>query len=165
MNRGTAELIAALTEKGALLERLKSLLQEEQACLVGLDLAGLDQNQQEIVEVMERMAQLTESCQRMIASVGTALGLTGNHTLSPIIEKVGQPESGALRGLQSRIAEQSRSLNGALQLNRDILEDSLKVGAGSLNFFNRMLNPVDTYGQAGSMVSKRGGGRLVCKEI
>jgi hypothetical protein len=165
MKQSITELIAALSEKGAVLTEMTRLLEEEQACLASLDLARMDENQQQIGTVMERMALLSHSCQTLIGSVGAELGLPANQTLSPIIEKVGQPERGALKSVQRRIAEQSQALNGALTLNRVILEDSLNVVGGSLNFFNRLFNPVDTYGNAGFMVSNRGGSRLVCKEI
>lgn len=165
MKSNIVELIAILSEKGAVLTEMTRLLEEEQACLSSLDMVGMEENQQQIEQAMERLAMLSASCQQMIGAVGNELGLTAEHTLSPIIEKVGQPESGALKSVQSRIAEQSQALKGALSVNRAVLEDSLKLVGGSLNFFNRLFNPVDTYGNAGSMVSRRGGSRLLCKEI
>jgi hypothetical protein len=165
MKRSIAELIAALSEKGELLKRLKGLLREEQACLVALDLTKLDENQLEIVDAMERMANLSDTCKAMIGAVGAELGLPGDATLSPIIARLGQPEQQALRDAQSRIVADSQALGGALDLNRGLLEDSLKVVERSVNFFNRLFNPGDTYGVAGSIVARRGASRFVCKEI
>lgn len=165
MKQNIKELIVALSEKGLLLAEMTRLLEEEQACMASLDLALMEKNQQQIDKATEGLAELSNRCQNMIDSIGSELGLAGNQTLTPIIERMGQPESGALKIAQSRVAEQSKTLEGALTLNRVVLEDSLKLVEGSLNFFNRILNPVDTYGNAGSMVSRRGGSRLVCKEI
>jgi hypothetical protein len=97
--------------------------------------------------------------------IGTELGLSANTTLSPIIARLHQPEQGALRDAQTRVSAHSQALNGALALNRGLLEDSLKVVDRSVSFFNRLFNPGETYGLAGSLVSRRGGSRFVCKEI
>jgi hypothetical protein len=165
MKRSIADLISTLAEKGELLREMRRLLQEEQSCLVGLDLERLDENQQEIACVMERMARITETCKSMIAAVAAELGLPAGATLSPIIARMGQPEQDALRAAQNRIAADSQGLHGALTLNRGLLEDSLKVVERSVSFFNRLFNPGDTYGLAGSLVARRGGSRFVCKEI
>lgn len=161
----TTELLSALAEKGILLKQLRTLLQMEQSCLVSLDLEALEQNQQEILEAMERMAVLSGKCKGMIASLGAELGLTGATTLSPVIAKLPNLEQGALREAQAAIMADSKALDGALTLNRGLLEDSLKVVDRSATFFNRLFNPGDTYGMAGSLVSRRGGSRFVCKEV
>ena len=165
MDRNIAELIAALCEKGVLIDQLKALLQEEQDCMVSLDLARLEENQQEIVAGMDRMARLSEHCRQMIASIGAELGIPGNSTLSPIIARLGQPEQQALREAQSSVAADAQALNGALALHRGLIEDSINVVGRSIGFFNRLFNPGDTYGLAGSIVANRGSSRFVCKEI
>ncbi|OGU10257.1 MAG: flagellar biosynthesis protein FlgN [Geobacteraceae bacterium GWC2_58_44] len=164
MNRSITELIAALSDKGELLNQLQGLLQEEQGCLTSLDLARLEENQQEMADAMDRLGRLSESCRKMIESIGSDLGLAGNASLSPIIARLAQPEQKVLREAQARIAADSQALSGALTLNRGLLEDSLKVVDRSVNFFNRLFNPGDTYGGAGSLVARRGGSRFVCKE-
>jgi len=165
MKQSIAELISTLAEKGTQLQEMRRLLQQEQACLVALDLAKLEENQQEIACTMERMAQLSDSCRTMIAAIGSELGLPGDATLTPIISRMAQPEQRALKEAQARIAADSRALGGALTLNRTLLEDSLKMVDRSVSFFNRLFNPGDTYGLAGSIVARRGGSRFVCKEI
>jgi len=165
MKQSIADLISTLSEKGALLQQMRRLLQQEQSCLVALDLAGLEENQQVIAATMQRMEELSGSCKAMIAALGAEQGLPGGTTLSPIIARMAQPEQGALREAQARVAADSKALGGTLALNRGLLEDSLKVVDRSVNFFNRLFNPVDTYGLAGSMVARRGGSRFVCKEI
>jgi hypothetical protein len=165
MKQRIAELIATLAEKGALLREMRLLLQQEQECLVSLDLARLEENQQEIARTMAQMERLSGTCKSMIASIGAEQGLPGDATLSPIIARMAQPEQGALREAQKRVAADSKALSGTVALNRGLLEDSLRVVDRSVNFFNRLFNPVDTYGLAGSMVARRGGSRFVCKEI
>lgn len=165
MKKSVVELIAVLREKRAILKELKDLLQVEQECLVDLDLAALEQNQQEISGAMDRMAQLSRSCRAMISALGTEVGLSGNTTLSPIIARLAQPEQGALREAQADVMADSRALDGALSLNRSLLDDSLKMVDRSATFFNRLFNPGDTYGMAGSLVARPGGSRFVCKEV
>lgn len=165
MKPGIADLIATLATKGELMQELKRLLNREQSCLVALDLAGLEETQQEIARAMERMAEVSDLCRSKVAALGEELGLTGRATLSPIIERMQNPEKGALREAQTRVTAQARALEGAVTLNRGLLEDSLKVVEYSVNFFNRLFNPGDTYGFAGALVSRRGGSRFVCKEI
>ena len=164
MKQNIAELISKLAEKGALLQDMRRLLQQEQACLVALDLAGLEENQQEIAGTMERMEALSRGCKEMIAALGAELGLPGDATLTPIIARLAQPEQGALRAAQTWITADSKDMGGDLALNRGLLEDSIKVVERSVSFFNRLFNPGDTYGMAG-LVSRRGGSRFVCKEI
>lgn len=165
MKQNITELISKLAEKGTLLQEMRGLLQREQTCLASLDLVSLEENQQAIACTMDRMAQLTDACKAMIAAVGSELGLSGNVTLSPIIARMAQPEQGALREVQTRITADSLALGGALALNRTLLEDSLRMVERSVNFFNRLFSPGDTYGLAGSIVSRRGSSRFVCKEI
>jgi len=165
MKQNIAELISRLAEKGNVLQEMRRLLQQEQSCLAALDLAGLERNQQELACSMERMARLSESCGAMIAALGAELGLPGNVTLTPIIDRVAHPEKGALKEAQGRIAADAKALRGDLALNRTLLEDSLKLVDRTVGFFNRLFNPVDTYGLAGSLVARRGGSRFVCKEI
>jgi len=165
MKESIAELIAVLGEKGALLQEMRRLMQREQSCLVALDLGGLEQTQQEIAGTMERMAGLTASCKAMIAAIGAEQGIPGSATLSPIIARMAPPERQALQEAQTRIQADSQDLGGALNLNRGLLEDSLKVVERSVSFFNRLFNPGETYGLAGSLVARRGGSRFVCKEI
>ena len=164
MGAAVTELLAALNEKGELLARLNTLLREEQSCLTSLDLPGLEENQQEVNDAVERLATLSESCRSMIGALGTELGLGQGVSLTPIIGSLKGSEKGALREAQAAVAAGSQALSGTLALNRGLLEDSLAVVDGSVNFFNRLLNPGDTYGIGGSIVSRRGGSRFVCKE-
>lgn len=164
MSAAVTELLAALSEKGELLTRLNALLEEERSSLTSLDLAGLEENQQDVNEAMERLATLSESCRRMIGSLGAEFGLGETVSLTPVIAQLAGAEKGALQEAQALVAARSRALSGTLALNRGLLEDSLNVVDGSVSFFNRLFNPGDTYGMGGSIVSRRGGSRFVCKE-
>lgn len=165
MDRSIVELIAALCEKGVLIDQLKALLQEEQECMVSLDMARLEENQSEIVSGMERLSALSEKCRQMIACVGSELGIPGNTTLSPIIERLGPQEKRALKEAQESVSANAQALNGALALHRRLIEDSLNVVGRSVGFFNRLFNPGNTYGVAGSFVTGRGASGFVSKEI
>ena len=165
MDRSVVELIAALCEKGVLIDQLKGLLHEEQECMVSLDLARIEENQQEIVAGMERLTRLSQKCQQTIATIGAGVGLPGSTTLSPIIARLGTQERQALSEAQNTVSTEAESLRGALALHRGLIEDSLNVVGRSISFFNRLFNPGDTYGVAGSLVASRGGSRFVCKEI
>lgn len=164
MDRSIEELVAALSEKGELLIKLQGLLQEEQRCLTSLDLAGLEENQQQVLGAMERLERLSGKCKGMIGALAAKFGLAGELSLSPIIARLAQPEQKALREAQTAVSAGSKDLGRALALNRGLLEDSLNVVGRSVTFFNRLFNPGDTYGVAGSIVASRGGSRFVCKE-
>jgi len=165
MDRSIAELIAALCEKGVLIDQLKGLLKEEQECMLSLDLARMEENQQEIAAGMERLGLLSERCREMIGSIGDRMGIAGNSTLSPIIERLGAPERQALSEAQATVGADAEALKGALALHRRLIQDSLNVVGRSVGFFNRLFNPGDTYGMAGSLVTRRGGSNFVSKEI
>lgn len=164
MKQSVAQLIAAFSEKGAVLNGLKTLVQQEQGFLAALDLTGLEENQQEMAEAMERLARLSDKCKGLMLSLGAELGLADSSTLSPIIARLAHPEQQALREAQASISAGSKALGSALTLNQGLLQDSLKVVERSVSFFNRLFNPNDTYGMAGSLVARRGGSRFVCKE-
>ncbi|QXE90341.1 flagellar protein FlgN [Geomonas subterranea] len=166
MDRNVVELIAALCEKGVLLDQMQALLQEEQECMASLDMARMEENQQEITAGMERLARLSGQCQGMIAAIGADLGMPGESTLSPIIERLGAPEKQALKEAQDSVTGNARALHGALALHRRLIEDSLNVVGRSVNFFNRLFNPGQTYGGAGAFVNAgRGASGFVSKEI
>lgn len=165
MDRSIVELIAALCEKGVLIDRLKALLQEEQECMTALDMARMEENQQEIAAGMERLRVLSEKCRQMIATVGAELGMPGNTTLTPIIERLPAQEKLALKEAQESISNNAEALSGALALHRRLIEDSLNLVGRSVSFFNRLFNPGNTYGVAGSFVTGRGASGFVSKEI
>ena len=166
MDRSIVELIAALCEKGVLLDRLHDLLLKERECMTSLDLARLEENQQEIAAGMDRLAKLSEECRRMIATVGAGLGMSDNGTLSPIIARLKAPEREALAEAQQSVAGNAAALRGALALHKRLIEDSLNVVGRSVGFFNRLFNPGQTYGVAGAFVSGgRGASGFVSKEI
>jgi hypothetical protein len=165
MKPSISELLTALTEKVALLKELQVLSQQEQSCLVALDLQSLDENQQKLEEVMDRMERVTNRCRGLISAIAIDLGLSGHTSLSPIISRMKQPEQGALKEAQAQVMAESKALNGVLALNRGLLEESLDVVQRSVEFFNRLFNPGETYGVAGSLVARRGGSRFVCKEV
>lgn len=165
MDRSIVELIAALCEKGVLIDRLKALLQEEQECMTALDLAKMEENQQEIAAGMERLKLLSEKCRQMIATVGLELGMPGNSTLTPIIERLPAQEKRALKEAQESVSANAEALSGALNLHRRLIEDSLNLVGRSVSFFNRLFNPGSTYGVAGSFVTGRGASGFVSKEI
>lgn len=164
MSAMVSELLTALAEKGDLLGSMNALLEEEQSCITSLDLPRLEENQLELIDAVERLATLSESCRRMIDDLASELGLDRSVSLTPVIDRLNGAEKGALREAQEEILARSQELSGTLALNRGLLEDSLAVVDGSVGFFNRLLNPGDTYGMGGSIVSRRGGSRFVCKE-
>ena len=133
--------------------------------MVALDLARLEENQQQISDLMARMEKLSQSSKAQIAALGSQLGLPEGSSLSPVIARLAQPEQGALKEARAKVLADSQALNGTLTLNRGLLEDSLKVVDRSVTFFNRLFNPGQTYGYGGSLVASRGGSRFVCKEI
>jgi hypothetical protein len=115
---------------------------------------------------MERLERLSGQCQQMIVAMGADLGMPGNTTLSPIIERLGAPEQAALKEAQESVSGNASALQGALALHRRLVEDSLNVVGRSVNFFNRIFNPGQTYGGAGAFVNAgRGATGFVSKEI
>jgi len=165
MRQQIALLTATLTEEKAVLGEVRTLLEKEQSCLSALDLEGMEQSQQALGDTMQKLELLSRGCRNQISSLGAALGLSEAGTLTPVLERLGQAERAALKKAQEEVVNESRALNRALELHRGLLTDSLSMVNYSVNFFNRLFNPSDTYGNAGTLVSRRGGSRFVCKEI
>jgi hypothetical protein len=165
MSETITALIEVLTEKGVVLEEMRILLEEEQECIIALDLARMARNQEAIDQATAKMESLNGNCRELIEKSGAELGLLSNNTLSPIIERAGTPDKDLLSGLQTRIFSCSTALNHLLAVNRGLIQDSLGVVERSISFFNSVLGTGSTYGEEGRMVSGRSGSRLVCKEI
>lgn len=165
MTAGIDELIRALQEKGALLDEMYQLLEEEKSCIVALDMARLETNQSEVDSAMARLERLNGNCKNLLAKTGAAVGLDGNGKLSPIIARTGGRERLALQGLQAELTTSTAAVDNLLAVNRNLLQDSLGMVDRSLNFFNSLFNNPTTYGEAGTMRTNNGGARLLCKEI
>ncbi|ACM18999.1 flagellar biogenesis chaperone FlgN [Geotalea daltonii FRC-32] len=165
MTTGIDELIRALREKGALLDEMYQLLEEEQNCIIALDMARLETNQSEVDSAMGRLERLNGNCRNLLAKTGAALGLEDNGSLSPLIARTAGQERLALQGLQTDLTTSTTAVDNLLAMNRNLLQDSLGLVDRSLNFFNSLFNNPTTYGQAGTMRTNNGGARLVCKEI
>lgn len=165
MTAGIDDLIKTLREKGTLLDEMYQLLEEEKNCIVALDVARLETNQSAIDDAMGRLERLNENCRLLLLKAGTALGLEGNATLSPLIARTTGEERQALQGLQNELTTSTMTLDNLLSFNRSLLQDSLGLVDRSLNFFNRMFSNPTTYGEAGRMRSNSAEARLVCKEI
>ncbi|WP_243370231.1 flagellar protein FlgN [Geotalea sp. SG265] len=165
MTAGIDELIMTLQEKGALLDDMHRLLEEEQSCITALDLARLETNQAEIDDAMARLERLNGDCKVLLAKAGTALGLEGNDRLSPLIARISVRERTVLQGVQDNLTSSTTELDTLLSRNRNLLQDSLGLVGRSLKFFNNVFNNAATYGEAGTLRTGSGGARLVCKEI
>lgn len=158
-------LITALKEKGALLDEMYRLLEEEQNCIVALDMARLEANQSAIDSAMVRMERLNVNCRALLAKAGDTFGLDNNGRLTPLIERTAGRERLMLQGLQKDLTTSTTAVDNLLSLNRGLLQDSLGIVDRSLNFFNGLFNSPTTYGEAGRMKNTKSGARLVCKEI
>ncbi|UFS72408.1 flagellar protein FlgN [Geomonas sp. RF6] len=165
MKQQIALLAATLKEEKTVLGEVRSLLEQEQTSLSALDLPAMEESQQALAETLEKLELLSRGCRNQISSLAASLGISEPASLSPVIARLAQPEQGALKKAQDEVITESRALNRALELHRGLLHDSLSMVNYSVNFFNRLFNPVDTYGNAGSLVARRGGSRFVCKEI
>jgi len=164
MNNSVEELINALTEKGSVLQEMLAILEEEQRCIVELDIASLEASGERKVKVIERMQGLNDRCRRFIEQAGVECGVEEPFTLTPLIARLDVPEGERLTDLQSRLLSIHSSMDQLLSVNRGLIEESIHSMDHSLAFFQRILRFADTYGNGGHMVEGAVEGSIVYRE-
>jgi hypothetical protein len=159
------QLVTALSSKRDEMGKLLQLLQEEQKCIIEVDIAeleNLESRKRDLLGVMERGSA---EYRLLLKDAARELKLEKAENLSPIIQKISSPLRETLSLLQSSLLEIGDSLNRVLDFNRDLLTGSLNHVRENMAFFDAVMNRRKTYGEAGTMVMNGNKSRLVCKEI
>jgi flagellar biosynthesis/type III secretory pathway chaperone len=164
MAEGIARLIELLTEKEGALQELLHLLEEEQACLVQLDMAKLQSQAERKQELYDRLTRSARLCRQLIDQLAGELGVAGAHNLSPLLPAMPLPQRETLQGLQQRLLDLGKGLEKLSSLNGHLLQGALGTVNRSLEFFGRMFNRSTTYGGAGQMVAVAPAARLLRRE-
>lgn len=159
------ELVASLKAKQGELEQLLELTQQEQRCIIDIDLAGLEGIDARKRELLLSMSRTNSTCRQLLKKASQELNVEQADTLSLLIPKVAHPLRDTLKGLQAALVEVGDSLNRALEFNKVLLVGSLEHVHSSINFLRSFFTTPATYGQAGGMVRNSEEVRLVCKEI
>lgn len=164
MTDSVEELIALLTEKGCVLQEMLAILEEEQRCIVALDVANLEASGEKKEEVIARMRELNDRCRRVVERAGAECGVSGEVSLTPIIARLDTPAGERLADLQGRLLSIYGSMDQLLATNRGLIEGSIQNMENSLAFFQRFLRFADTYGNGGHMVEGAVEGSIVYRE-
>jgi flagellar biosynthesis/type III secretory pathway chaperone len=165
VNSGIKELIAALTKKREALECLQAILEEEKPQITGLDPEGLKKSSSRKDQVFEKLADLNVKCLASLMSAHAELGVSGDRTLSTLIERLQGPDRVTLRNLQKEIFAVVGKNERLLVLNKGLLESSLSFTDRSLKLFTKFLTSGGTYGGAGHMMEGHSRARLLCREV
>ncbi|HMN01766.1 MAG TPA: flagellar protein FlgN [Geobacter anodireducens] len=163
MDKGLSRLVELLNARGASMEEMVRLLEEERASIVALQAERLQAAVEHKVQVVARMEELDDDCRKVIADEARARGL-GEATLSPLLTGTPSPEKAELAGLQARLSTLAREIRDMIAANRLLLEPSWVTVGRSLAFFQSRLTVAETYGHSGSMVERSSGG-ILRKEI
>jgi len=159
------ELVSALNGKHEELDELLNLTEQEQRCIIEIDINGLeslDSRKRELLTNMERTSSL---CRQLLKKVSTELNIEPAETISPLLPKVPLPLRETLKGLQENLSQKGMKLNKSLDFNSELLEGALNHVRQSMNFLNSFFTRRSTYGEAGSMMQTSNEGRVVCKEV
>jgi flagellar biosynthesis/type III secretory pathway chaperone len=159
------QLAAILDEKRSILEELKLLLKHEQVQISDLNLPSLEGTGQDKERIILQLHVLNNLCREHLSAASSDLQLPTDSSLSPVIEKAKSPERERLKELQSVVTVVAHEVTSLNELNRELLQDSLRVTNRSIEFFNKILGVTETYGHRGEVVEERGGARLLRKEI
>jgi len=163
--RSFLELVDVLTAKEDSLRLLRSILEEEQRCIVELRADELNKMTCRKEEVAETVRELNERLRETLTRSFRELNLAGEINLSPVIEKLNGLEKDKLLSLQDRLVSVAHNIENLLSVNGGLLESSLRLVNGSMNFFKQVLSKSDTYGNAGRMMETPAATRIICREI
>ena len=164
MADGVSRLIELLSEKENTLQELLHVLEEEQGCLVQLDVEKLQSQAAKKQALYDRLTNSASHCRRLIDKLAGELGVPGAQSLSPLLPGLPQPQRETLLGLQRRLLELGRGLDKLSSLNGRLLQGALLTVNRSLEFFGRAFNRSTTYGGAGRMVVGDQTARLLRRE-
>jgi flagellar biosynthesis/type III secretory pathway chaperone len=165
MSNSISELISVLSEKRGTMEELLRLLEEEQRCIVKLDLPNLEAQVEKKKQLLVDLETSNNLCRQLVKQAALELDLPEAASLSPLLPKVALPQRDTLKGLQNRLLELGTALDRLLAFNGELLQGSLRTVNRSLGFFGNLFSRSKTYGEAGCMVKGTTDIRLVCKEI
>ncbi len=165
MAESVAELITALGDNHSALEEFRQLLQEEQRCIVDLDLSGLSTNGESKEKILLQLQTLNGICQEHLRRAGMEMGLAADSSLTPLIAKAAPPVRDTLLKLQNSIFDVAGAVNRLNSVNRELLQNSLSMTSRSMEFFLKLLQSTDTYGAGGQMAEGTAQIRLLCQEI
>lgn len=159
-----ARMVSVLDEKSILLLRLEEVLTLEQKAIVSLDLSGLEQIDQQKRHLLMQIETNGNEFRQLLKVQAEAAGLPMTVTLTPLLPTLPLAEREQATALQHRMKEQGRRVDRLLDLNRELLQNSLKTVNSSIDFFNRLFTQGATYGGAGRMANDGTGVRLVSRE-
>jgi flagellar biosynthesis/type III secretory pathway chaperone len=165
MAESVAELITALGDSRSALEEFHQLLQEEQRCIVDLDLSGLSTNGESKEKILVQLQTLNGICQEQLRRTGMELGLAADCSLTPLITRAASPVRDTLLKLQNNILDVAGSVNRLNSVNRELLQNSISMTGRSMEFFLKLLQSSDTYGASGQMAEGTAQVRILCREI
>ena len=157
-------LISLLGENEQLLDELAVTLDEEQRCIVTLDLRQLAENNSRKVLLNARLKEFRDECCSLMQQVGSELGCQ-TPNLSALVTAAGPRDQQQLRPLQSRLASRAGLIERKYENNRRILEKSNSVISATLSLMSRTMGGCDTYGMQGRVSSGVNGMNLVRREM
>ena len=158
-------LISLLSENEQVLSDLAAALDEEQRCIVDLDLQQLAENSSRKMQIMARLGKFRDEGMRLMREAGTELGCTETPNLTGLLSVAGSREQARLAPLQQRLMSRARTVERQHEINRRILEKSNGMISGSLSLCARMLGSCDTYGAQGRISSGMAGVSTLRREI
>ena len=158
-------LISLLSENEQVLDDLAATLDEEQRCIVELDLQRLGENGSRKGQIMVRLGQFREEGMKLIRQAGSETGCAETKDLSGLLAGLGVRERARLAPLQQRLVERTRSVERQHENNRRILEKSNGMINSTLSHIVSALGGCGTYGAQGRVSNSMAGVGLLRREI
>lgn len=154
-----------LSGKEALLEQLLLILEDEQSCITGHDVDGVESTCQRKLRLFDLLDGKTRECRLALQYAADELKISSEPRLSLIISALETPASDNLMRMQQRILQLGDAVDRSNRQNRDLLYGSLKAVISSLEYFSGNQLKSSTYGNTGRMTPGTTGGRLLHGEI
>jgi len=157
-------LTALLYESEQTLQELLDILAEERRSLMQMETARLEDLTFDKQVLHERLQVASCKYRQLLSLLAEAVGVPGATTLSPLLSKLPQPQSGELRELQGRLLKLGRRLEQLGNENERLLSNALSTVNRSLDFFGRIFSRSATYSGNGGVTSVGTAPRRVCGE-
>jgi len=148
-------------------EELNRMVLREREDVIALNIEGLNTRRPELEAFFDHVRDISSRASQLIVAACEAVGVSAGKDLSQLIQVAQKPDRDLLMSLQKSIHESSAAVENALNVNRELLRDSLAFTNKTLHMFTSILktSSCNTYGQQGRFMETSGQPRIICKEI
>lgn len=160
-------LYTLLQSLQVLLVQLADILQQERNAIVNLNTAETEKQEVALTDLFSKIEPLNREISTAVTAACISAAVVGEKNIATLVTFLPRPEREKLITLQSSVRAKAVSVNNALVINRNLLQDSVHFTTQSLQMFTDALRQTSctTYGEKGRFISVPEQPHIICKEI